>query len=159
MTNFRYSGLITDHHLPLTWKILANLRYIFHQTGYVISGPYFIVPLTLHCAKSAHIRSYSAPYFSAFGLNMERYGVSFRIQSLRGKIRTRKIPNTDTFHVVLCCIIQSTLSIFSPLWRGLLLVLSKFEKEQDLVFTGSDANSFSQMKFKIRWLCFYWLIQ
>ena len=157
MTIFRYSALITDHHLPLTWKILANLRYIFHQTGYVISDPYCIVPLTLHSVKSVRIRSYSALYFSAFGLNMERYG--FRIQSQCGKIGTRKTPNTDTFHVVLCCIIQSALSTFSPPWRGLLLVSSEFEKEQDMVFTGSGANSFSQIKFKIRWLCFYWKIQ
>ena len=157
MTNFRYSGLITDHHLPMTRKILANLKYIFHQTGYVISGPYCIVPPTLHCVKSGSIRSCFAPYFSAFGLNMERYG--FRIQCQCGKIGTRKTPNTETFQVVLCCIIQSTLSTVSPPWRGLLLVSSKFEKERDMVFTGSDANSFSQIKFRIRWLCFYWKIQ
>ena len=29
-----------------------------------------------HCVKSVRIRSYSGPHFSAFGLNMERYGVS-----------------------------------------------------------------------------------
>ena len=34
-----------------------------------------------HCVKSVHIRSYSGPYFPAFGLNMERYGVSLRILS------------------------------------------------------------------------------
>ena len=32
----------------------------------------------------------SGPYFSAFGLNTERYFVSLRIQSKSGKIRTRK---------------------------------------------------------------------
>ena len=30
---------------------------------------------------------------------MERYGVSICIQSEWGKIRIRKTPNTDTFHV------------------------------------------------------------
>ena len=30
----------------------------------------------------------------------ERYGVSLRIHSECGKIRTRKTPNTDTFHAV-----------------------------------------------------------
>ena len=34
--------------------------------------------------------------FSAFRLNMGRYGVSLRIQSECGKIRTRITPNTDT---------------------------------------------------------------
>ena len=33
---------------------------------------------------------FSGPYFPAFGLNTERYGVSLRIQSECGKIRTRK---------------------------------------------------------------------
>ena len=33
---------------------------------------------------------FSGPYFPAFGLNMERYSVSLRIQSECGKIRTRK---------------------------------------------------------------------
>ena len=28
-----------------------------------------------HCIKSVRIRSYSGPYFPAFGLNTERYGV------------------------------------------------------------------------------------
>ena len=42
----------------------------------------------------------SGPYFSAFGVNTERYGVSLRIKSECGKIRTRKNPNTDNFHAV-----------------------------------------------------------
>ena len=40
---------------------------------------------------------FSAPYFPAFGLNAERYEVSLRIQSKRGKIRTRK---NSVFHSV-----------------------------------------------------------
>ena len=40
------------------------------------------------------------PYFPAFGLNTERYGLSLRIQSGGGKIWTRNIPNTDSFHAV-----------------------------------------------------------
>ena len=50
--------------------------------------------------KSVRFRSFSCPYFLAFGLNTERYGVSLRFQSECWKIRTRKIPNTDTFHAV-----------------------------------------------------------
>ena len=55
----------------------------------------------LHCEKIANIRSFPGPYFPAFGLNKETYSVSLRIQSLCGKIRTRKTPNMDTSHVVL----------------------------------------------------------
>ena len=40
------------------------------------------------------------PHFPAFGLNMERYGVSLRIQSECGKMRTRITPKTNTFYVV-----------------------------------------------------------
>ena len=29
----------------------------------------------VHCVKSVRIRSYSGPYFSAFGLNAKRYSV------------------------------------------------------------------------------------
>ena len=53
--------------------------------------------------KSVGIRSYSGPYFPAFGLNMERYSVSLRIQSACGKIRTRITPNTDPFYPVCIC--------------------------------------------------------
>ena len=53
-----------------------------------------------HCVKSARIWSFSGPYFPAFGLITERYGVSLRIQSKYGKVRTRNTPNTDTFHVM-----------------------------------------------------------
>ena len=44
----------------------------------------------LSCVKSVQQRSFSGPYFPAFGLNRERYGVSLCIQSECGKIRTRK---------------------------------------------------------------------
>ena len=53
-----------------------------------------------YCAKSVRIRSFSGQYFPAFGLNTERYQVSPRIQYKSGKMRTRKTPNTDTFHAV-----------------------------------------------------------
>ena len=49
------------------------------------------------CVKTVRIRSFSAPHFPAFGLNMERYGVYLGIQSEYVKIRTRKTPNTDIF--------------------------------------------------------------
>ena len=53
-----------------------------------------------HYVKNVRIRSYSGPYFPAFGLNTDRYGVSLRVQSECGKMRTRITPNTDIFHSV-----------------------------------------------------------
>ena len=55
----------------------------------------------MHCMKSVHIGRYSGLHFPAFGLNTERYGVSFRIQSECGKMRTRTAPNTDAFYAVI----------------------------------------------------------
>ena len=64
----------------------------------------YVPPISIDCnvhwVKSARVRSCSGPYFPAFGLNMERYWVSLDIQSECGKIWTRIIPNTDTFHAV-----------------------------------------------------------
>ena len=53
-----------------------------------------------HCVNSVCIRSFSGLYFSAFGLNMEIYGVNLCIQSKCRKRRTRITPNTDTFYAV-----------------------------------------------------------
>ena len=39
-------------------------------------------------------------HFPAFGLNMERSGESFRIQSECQKIQTRITTNADTFYAV-----------------------------------------------------------
>ena len=53
-----------------------------------------------HCVKNIRIRSFSGPYFHVFELNRMSYTISLCIQSKCGKIRTRKIPNKDTFHTV-----------------------------------------------------------
>ena len=56
--------------------------------------------LGFQCLKSPRIRAYSGPYFHAFEMNTKRFEVSLRIQSECGKVRTRIIPNTGTFHAV-----------------------------------------------------------
>ena len=56
--------------------------------------------LSLHCVKSVRIQNFTGQYFPTFRLNMETYSVSLRIQSEIGKIRTKKTPNTNTFHAV-----------------------------------------------------------
>ena len=60
-----------------------------------------ISPDDLYCLKIVHVRSFSGPYFPAFGLSMEIYGVSLWSQSDCEKMRTRKTPNTYTSNVVL----------------------------------------------------------
>ena len=49
--------------------------------------------LNCWCVKNVHIRSFSGLYFPT-------YIVYLHIQSKCRKIRTRKSPNTDTFHAV-----------------------------------------------------------
>ena len=74
----------------------------------------FLMSMKLNCVKSVRIRSFSGPHFPAFGLNTERYGVygvSLRIQSKFGKMRTRKTPKTGTFHEVLFSLIKAALYV------------------------------------------------
>ena len=54
-----------------------------------------------HCVKSVHIRSFSGPYFPAFGLNWrDTEYLSVLVQNA-GKYRLEKLRiNTDTFHAV-----------------------------------------------------------
>ena len=52
------------------------------------------------CVKNFCIRSYSGPYFPAFGMNTEKYCVSLPIQSEFWKIGIRITPNMDTLYAV-----------------------------------------------------------
>ena len=64
---------------------------------------YFPLNATLHCLKSARIRSYSGPYFPAFGQNTERYSVSLRIQS---KMRESTDQNNSEYGHFLCIVLH-----------------------------------------------------
>ena len=80
------------------WKkvVLSQVANYWHHYG---SFPWIHdVCLALH--ESVHIRSYSGPHFSIFGLNTERYSASHRVQSESGKMRTRIPPKTDTSYAV-----------------------------------------------------------
>ena len=68
-----------SHELSMMWKKYKSVKSV----------------------KSVRIRSFYGPYFPAFGLNTEIYFVNLRIHSERGKMRTRKIANTDTFYAVI----------------------------------------------------------
>ena len=61
-------------------------RLIF--TCYNKHKPEVLMKHEQHCGKSVLIRSFSGPYFTAFGLNTEIYGINFRIRSEYRKIRT-----------------------------------------------------------------------
>ena len=86
------------------WEITLSIK---HAQGVVWRSGCFtfqcysskFVPQWLR--ESVRIRSYSGPYFPAFGLNTERCSVSIRIQSECGKGRTKITPNTDTSYAML----------------------------------------------------------
>ena len=99
-----------------------------------IDGPLIF---NLHCVKSVCIRSYSGPHFPAFGLNTERYGVSLRIQSECGKMRTKITPNTDTFHTVLLINDLFLFLCFSS--------LSNNADDNNLFTTGTDIQLINQI--------------
>ena len=85
---------------------MISIRWIVGQLEYpVYTWQKFTVlanfKFQLHYVKSVGVRSYSGAHFPAFRLNTERYGVSLRIQSECGKMRTRITPNTETFYAVL----------------------------------------------------------
>ena len=66
----------------------------------ILQNSFYTKEQNTHCVKIVHIWSFSGPYFPVLGLNSEIYSVSLRIQSECAKIRTRKTPNTGTFHAM-----------------------------------------------------------
>ena len=74
---------------------------------------------TQHCVKCVQIRSFSGLYFPAFGLNTERYEISFRIHSECGKIRTRK--NSVFGHFSRSAVYHLIYSIYHFQWHFLFL--------------------------------------
>ena len=65
-------------------------HFYAHFCGYCVS---------CHCVKDVGIRSFYGPYFPAFGRNKEK-SYLFVFSRIVSKIRIRKTPNTNTFHVV-----------------------------------------------------------
>ena len=81
-----------------TFTFISNLRTV--QTLWLCLETTSLA-VHVHCVKNVRIRRYSGPHFPTFGMNTERYGVTLRIHSKCGKMRTRITPNTDTFYTVL----------------------------------------------------------
>ena len=76
-----------------------KLRIWTHFTQCMLSWLLQLLVKDWHCVKIVRIWSFSGPYFPTFGLKTERC-VSLCFQSECGRWRTRKTPNTDTFHAV-----------------------------------------------------------
>ena len=100
----RISSSIFDRFLKKPLNVLSRFS---RKLDGVYGNSYRSLENISYTVKSVRIRSYSGPYFPAFGLNMERYSVSLRIQSECGKMRTRVSPNGDTSYAV-CYIVSIT---------------------------------------------------
>ena len=87
------SDLIFSKRTPLRGSSKTGhvLRKLWRGRGGGVTLPLLRVS---YCVKSVRIWLFFGPYFPAFWLNTERC-CDF------GKMRTRKTPNTDTFHAVI----------------------------------------------------------
>ena len=80
---------------------LVREKILGAGTSFYVKCSQYLFRLDIKTAQeNVRIRSFSGPYFPAFGLNTEIYRVNLYIQSECGKIRTRKTPNIDTFYEV-----------------------------------------------------------
>ena len=94
----------------------------FNNISFTENPLLILILILTHCVKSDRFRSFSGPYFPAFGLNTERYSVSLFIQYECGKMRTRKTPNTETFYeVTVCANMYSFYPYYSYILQFLLL--------------------------------------
>ena len=115
--------------------ILITIKIII-----IITIVMIIIIIIIHRVKSVLIGSFSGPYFPAFGLNTERYGISLRIQCKSGKIWTGKTPNTNTFHAVIFFNWQNQLPVLFI--TVIILKGLKLWRDFDLVWvTGGNISS------------------
>ena len=93
----------------------------------------------IHWEKSVRIWSLSVLYFLAFGLNTERYLISFRIQSKCGKIRTRKLQIRTLFTQWLIYTIKKKLSHFDKFqkWRAFTTSLNGSKIQANVINTNN----------------------
>ena len=85
--------------LPLALKVTVFVVMNKTELGKLIKK-ISLIKLYISLLKKYPYLEFSGPHFPAFGLNTERYSVALHIQFEFGKIRTRKIPNTDTVNAV-----------------------------------------------------------
>ena len=100
----------------------------------------------MHWVKNVRNRSYFRPYYPAFELHTERYGVSLPIQSECRIIRTRITPNTDIFYAVMNISIAGNIFMHGyihSMWsRTLVLRLKKSFKFQSFNKTNPPTQKY-----------------
>ena len=100
-------GCKITHFSDYRWRVIGLIMscYLRYEASCCVRHSYWVT-LRNKCPYSVFPVSvfFRIPseygYFHIFGLNTEIYTVNLHIQSEYGKIRTRKIPNTNIFHAV-----------------------------------------------------------
>ena len=80
-------------------NFLANIKKIFKEACKESPS----TSIAFHCVKIVQIRSFSNPYFAAFGLNIQIYCTC---SPNTGKYGPEKTPYLDTFYAVFSSIIN-----------------------------------------------------
>ena len=119
--NFSAGKKIFLEGLKKVWKITCETLILFRNYFWIIFNL-----IICHCVKGVRIRSHSGPYFSAFGLNTERYRGSLCIQSECEKMWTRTTPDTDTFRAVHSIHLSMAMAV------SVHFILCKFTSSQNL---------------------------
>ena len=90
----QYAWCIAQSWVGYAW---VHCKYFFQSSKHDWKNTWFITTRSYYYftkllrEKCPNTEFFSGPYFAAFGLNTERYGVSLCIYTEYGKIRTRKI--------------------------------------------------------------------
>ena len=103
------SPILSDHNNMISWNLFFENLYLklyFHLPSYFVYinsrkifleywwknlWIYWRTIIHQHCVKNVLIRSYSARYFPAFGLNTERYERSIQLNCFVNETFTREI--------------------------------------------------------------------
>ena len=110
-------GVASNYGAEIFWMISVFVSSICFIHNFLKKSLLYCWRMLSTAWKVSKYGVFSGPYFSAFGLNTERYFVSLRIQSECGKIRTRKYSVFGHFsHSVGCSFYHNFVFYSLRLW-------------------------------------------
>ena len=122
------------------WKRSYKLQYLLFEIHVIwwVSNRWMdstSLDNVWHCVKCVGIRGFSGPYFPT---------LSLRIQAESGKVRTRKTPNTDTFHAL-----WQKEAILNIIFKQITITINEWKDERrDKIWRKF---LFKSMKFSMAW--------
>ena len=108
-------------------SLISEVEWLFGNSNiFTASARRFlsctVTPLSLSSGawKVSKYQVFSGPYFPTFGLNIEKYGVSLRLQFECGKTRTRK---NFAFGHISCSVVVLEMMVYLSCKRLILLFI------------------------------------